>query len=253
MQKIALGIEYIGTNFHGWQKQKKDTRTVQLLIEQALSKIANHNIKVYCAGRTDAGVHAKEQVVHFQTSSIRPDSAWLIGANRYLAEDISIKWVQYVNDNFHARFSAIARRYKYYIYNNRIRSALNNYNSVWIARKLSLINMQQASKYLVGEYNFSAFRGSQCQAKSTTKTIEYLKVNKLDNIITIDIKANAFLHHMVRNIVGTLLKIGLKEQNPNWMQEVLLSCDRTKAGVTMPAKGLHFIKAYYPENEIIAQ
>ncbi len=251
MQKIALGIEYIGTNFHGWQKQGLNTRTVQLVVETALSKIANHNIKVYCAGRTDSGVHAKEQVVHFQTNSIRTNSAWLIGANRYLAEDVSIQWVQHVSDDFHARFSAVARRYKYYIYNSPTRSALHHQNSTWITRKLSITSMQQASKYLVGEHNFSAFRGSQCQAKSAIKTIKYLKINMLDNMIIIDIKSNAFLHHMVRNIVGTLLKTGLKEQNISWMQNVLLSCDRTRAGITMPAQGLHFIKAYYPENKLL--
>ena len=243
--KFIMGVEYIGTYFCGWQIQKSGIRTVQLVVEQALSKIANHNIRVFCSGRTDSGVHAKEQVIHFETTSVRDDKAWIIGGNRFLPYDVNFLWIKKVNNDFHARFHAIARRYNYKIYNSKTRSALKHNYFLWEPRELDITAMQKASTCLIGRYDFSSFRGINCQAKTPIKTIEFICISQENNIIIIDIKANAFLHHMVRNIVGTLLKIGYGSKQPEWMSEVLTAKDRTKAGMTAPAEGLYFIKAFY--------
>lgn len=244
---IAIGVEYVGTHFHGWQIQKEGTRTVQLEVEKALSKIANYPIRVFCSGRTDSGVHGVEQVIHFETSVERSEKAWVLGGNRFLPEDVNFLWAKVMGDDFHARFNAFARRYHYKIYNSPIRSALKHNLYLFEPRTLNIENMQQAANYLLGKHNFSSFRGINCQAKSPLKTIEFLNISKEKNIITIDIKANAFLHHMVRNIVGTLLKIGYGDKSVSWMNEVLQAEDRKQAGMTAPSCGLYFIKAFYNE------
>lgn len=246
--KIALGVEYMGSNFHGWQLQKSGIRTVQQQVEAALSSVANQAVRVFCSGRTDAGVHAVEQVIHFETTAQREDKAWLFGGNVNLPFDVNFTWAKCVDDDFHARFSAIARRYHYKIHNTKVRSAIIDKHSLWEPRTLDINAMQQASKYLLGEHDFSAFRGSLCQAKSPIKTIEFIHLSKDDDKILLDIKANAFLHHMARNIVGTLLKIGKGERPIEWMQEVLDSKDRKQAGATAPPQGLYFIKAFYRED-----
>lgn len=243
--KIALGVEYMGSNFHGWQLQKSDIRTVQQVVEVALSSVADQPVRVFCSGRTDAGVHAVEQVIHFETTAEREDKAWLLGGNVNLPSDVNFTWAKHVDNDFHARFSATARRYHYKIHNTRIRSAIIDKHSLWEPRVLDINAMQQASKYLLGEHDFSAFRGSLCQAKSPIKTIEFIRLNKDGDKILLDLKANAFLHHMVRNIVGTLLKIGKGERPIEWMQAVLNSKDRKQAGATAPSQGLYFIKAFY--------
>ncbi len=245
MMKLALGIEYIGTYFHGWQKQKNGIRTVQSVVEKALAKVANHSVRVFCAGRTDSGVHAQEQVIHFTCRYPRPNSAWLIGANCYLPKDVSIKWVRVVDANFHARFSAIAREYHYRIYNNPIRSASKEIYSLWQPRNLSLETIQQGAKYLIGTHDFSAFRSSACSAKFATKKIMHLRVEHDCKFLLFNIKADAFLHHMVRNIIGTLLRVGHGLENAAWVKKVLASKNRNIAGATAPAHGLHFVKAYY--------
>ncbi|SFV59496.1 tRNA pseudouridine synthase A [hydrothermal vent metagenome] len=242
---IALGVEYKGTNFHGWQIQKEGIRTVQAEVEKALSIIATHPVRVFCAGRTDAGVHAKEQVIHFDTQQVRPDTAWVLGANAYLPNDICFLWAKVVDNDFHARFSALAREYKYCIINNKIRPSIFNDLVLWEPRKLNIEKMQESLQYLLGEHDFSSFRSSLCQAKSPIKTIIKINLDIKNERITLNLKANAFLHHMVRNIVGTMLKIGREEKPIIWMKEVLEAKDRSKAGMTAPPNGLYFIKAFY--------
>ncbi|MDC9714733.1 MAG: tRNA pseudouridine(38-40) synthase TruA [Gammaproteobacteria bacterium] len=244
--KIALGVEYMGGDFHGWQLQKSGIRTVQQVVEQALSAVANHPVRVFCSGRTDAGVHAVEQVIHFETTANREDKAWLFGGNVNLPCDVNFVWAKRINEDFHARFSATARQYHYKIHNTKVRSAIIAKHSLWESKALDIIAMQQAGAVLLGEHDFSSFRGSLCQAKSPIKTIEFITISQQGDDILLDIKANAFLHHMVRNIVGTLLKIGKNERPVHWMQEVLNAKDRKKAGATAPPQGLYFIKAFYP-------
>ena len=243
--KIALGVEYLGTDFHGWQIQKSDLRTVQGVVEPALSKIANHPVRVFCSGRTDAGVHAQEQVIHFETQTSRTDGAWLFGGNANLPSDVNFKWAKEVNDDFHARFNAHARSYEYKIHHHPVRSSLKTGYYLWEPRSLNIDDMRKAAAFLLGEHDFSCFRGSMCQAKSPIKTIEYLQIDEIGDDLIIKVKANAFLHHMVRNLVGTLLKIGREEESPEWMLSVLNSKDRKQAGPTAEPQGLYFIKAYY--------
>ena len=243
--KIALGVEYLGTDFHGWQIQKSGLRTVQGVVEPALSNIANHPVRVFCSGRTDAGVHAQEQVIHFETETTRTDGAWLFGGNANLPSDVNFKWAKEVGDDFHARFNAHARSYEYKIHNHPVRSSLKAGYYLWEPRSLNIDEMKKAAAFLVGEHDFSCFRGSMCQAKSPIKTIEYLQIDAIDDDLIIKVKANAFLHHMVRNIVGTLLKIGREEEKPEWMLLVLDSKDRKEAGPTAEPQGLYFIKAHY--------
>ena len=243
--KIALGVEYLGTDFHGWQIQKSGLRTVQGVVEPALSKIANHPVRVFCSGRTDAGVHAQEQIIHFETQTTRTDAAWLFGGNANLPSDVNFKWAKEVNDDFHARFNAHARSYEYRIHHHPVRSSLKTGYYLWEPRSLNIHEMRKAAAFLVGEHDFSCFRGSMCQAKSPIKTIEYLQIDEIGDDLIIKVKANAFLHHMVRNLVGTLLKIGRGEKNPEWMLSVLDSKDRKEAGPTAEPQGLYFIKAHY--------
>jgi tRNA pseudouridine38-40 synthase len=243
--KIALGVEYLGTDFHGWQIQKSGLRTVQGVVEPALSKIANHPVRVFCSGRTDAGVHAQEQVIHFETQTTRTEGAWLFGGNANLPSDVNFKWAKEVNDDFHARFNAHARSYEYKIHHHPVRSSLKTGYYLWEPRSLNIDDMRKAAAFLLGEHDFSCFRGSMCQAKSPIKTIEYLQIDEIGDDLIIKVKANAFLHHMVRNLVGTLLKIGREEESPDWMLSVLNSKDRKQAGPTAEPQGLYFIKAHY--------
>ena len=245
--KVALGVEYFGKNFHGWQVQKSGLRTVQSVVESALAKVANHPVRVFCSGRTDSGVHAFEQVIHFETDTIRTDRAWLFGGNVNLPSDVNFKWVKFVSDDFHARFSAIARSYKYKIHHHPVRSSLKADYYLWAPRPLNVKDMKAAADMLIGEHDFSCFRGSLCQAKSPIKTVEYIQIDSIEDELILNIKANAFLHHMVRNIVGTLLKIGRGEKTVEWMSQVLISKDRKKAGPTAEPQGLYFMKAYYKE------
>ena len=245
--KVTLGVEYFGKNFHGWQVQKSGLRTVQSVVESALSQVANHPVRVFCSGRTDSGVHAVEQVIHFETDTIRTDRAWLFGGNVNLPSDVNFKWVKFVSDDFHARFSAIARSYKYKIHHHPVRSSLKADYYLWEPRPLNVKDMKAAADMLIGEHDFSCFRGSLCQAKSPIKTVECIQIVSIEDELILNIKANAFLHHMVRNIVGTLLKIGRGEKTVEWMSQVLISKDRKKAGPTAEPQGLYFMKAYYKE------
>ena len=243
--KIALGVEYLGTDFHGWQIQKSGLRTVQGVVEPALSKIANHPVRVFCSGRTDAGVHAQEQIIHFETQTTRTDGAWLFGGNANLPSDVNFKWAKEVKDDFHARFNAHARSYEYKIHHHPVRSSLKTGYYLWEPRSLNIDDMRKAAAFLVGEHDFSCFRGSMCQAKSPIKTIEYLQIDEIGDNLIIKVKANAFLHHMVRNLVGTLLKVGRGEESTEWILSVLDSKDRKEAGPTAEPQGLYFVKAHY--------
>lgn len=246
-QRIAACVSYNGQAYHGWQKLNNHLPTLQDFVERALSQVANHPVTTVCAGRTDAGVHALGQIIHFDAMSSRPIESWVFGTNRYLPADISIQWATPVDDSFHARFSAISRSYKYIIYNHVVRPAINNKGVSWYTRKLDESRMQEAAKYLIGEHDFNAYRTVHCQAKHAIRTIFHLDIKRQENLIIIDICANAFLHHMVRNIVGVLMKIGEGERKPIWAKEVLDSNDRKQGGVTAPPSGLYFSHVNYPK------
>jgi len=243
--RIALAVEYDGSPFCGWQYQDHSP-SVQATVEKALSRVANHPVRVICAGRTDTGVHATEQIIHFDTESQRDDHQWVLGANTHLPDSISILWAKQVSEDFHARFSATRRRYRYVILNRRIRHALLAHRTVWEYRPLDESRMAAAAKYLVGEHDFSSYRALACQAKSPVRTLYQLDVKRHEEIITLDLEANAFLHHMVRNIAGVLMSIGAGEQEPIWAKEVLEKQDRTLGGVTAPAGGLYLTGVDYP-------
>jgi len=243
--RIALGVEYDGSDFFGWQIQK-DGRSVQGCIESALSAVANHPVRVVCAGRTDTGVHALGQVVHFDTESSRPERAWTLGVNSELPQDVSVRWAQVVPDDFHARFSARTRSYSYLIFNSPVRSALLKSRMWWVRRRLDVEAMNDAAAVLVGKHDFSSFRAAGCQANTATRRVDRLAVHRLDDeIVQIEITANAFLHHMVRNIIGTLAVVGRGEKCSGWLSEVLMARDRCVSGVTAPPAGLYLVRVIY--------
>ncbi len=243
--KIAIGIEYDGSAYCGWQRQSHSP-SIQETLEKALSFVADKPIQLVCAGRTDSGVHACEQVAHFETEVERSHRSWLLGANCRLPRDVRILWVESIEDDFHARFSAIARSYRYIILNSRVPSALFYKKLCWEHRRLNDTIMHDAAQQLLGKHDFSAFRAAGCQAKSPVREIEYLDVSRSGDLLFIDIKANAFLHHMVRNIAGSLMSIGVGEQDRDWLKTVLQHGDRRQAAMTAPAIGLYFIRAFYP-------
>lgn len=244
--RVALGVEYDGTDFSGWQTQS-GARTVQYCLEAALTRVADHPIQVVCAGRTDAGVHGLGQVVHFDTDVQRAERSWVLGANANLPADITVRWALPVTDGFHARFGAIKRHYRYVILNRWVRPALGRNRMSWIHAPLDEIRMQAACVHLMGEHDFSSYRAVACQAKSPLRTIHNLGVARHGELVVIDISANAFLHHMVRNIAGVLIAIGTGEQDSDWTREVLEHRDRTLGGVTAPPQGLYFMAVEYPQ------
>ncbi|MBE0439242.1 MAG: tRNA pseudouridine(38-40) synthase TruA [Gammaproteobacteria bacterium] len=244
--RVALGVEYDGTQFSGWQVQPHQ-RTVQGCLEQAISIVANHAISTTAAGRTDSGVHAIQQVVHFDTDAQRAERNWILGINANLPEDINVTWAKPVDDEFSARFSASRRRYRYLIFNRVGRSAIHHNRMWWVFRPLDENKMQQAAQLLIGHHDFSAFRAQECQAKSPIKTLEKIQVTRHDDCIAVDVVGKSFLHHMVRNIVGVLVPIGEGKKPVSWAQSVLESRDRSQGGITSPPQGLFFVKADYPE------
>lgn len=245
--KLALGVEYNGSDFYGWQAQA-NLPTIQGTLEAALTQIADEPIKIFCAGRTDAGVHATGQVIHFETDVTRQLRAWTLGTNTHLPAAIAVRWAQAMEEeDFHARFSAIARRYRYIIYNHSLRPALLASRVTWYYHPLNIQPMQFAAQYLIGEQDFSSFRSAQCESTTPMRNIHEITVSRQGDYVTIEIQANAFLHHMVRNIVGVLLQIGSGWKDPDWMQEVLHSKDRRIAAETAPAQGLYLTKVTYPE------
>ena len=242
--RIALGIEYDGTPFQGWQSQPGG-RTVQDALEAALGAIAGAAVRIVCAGRTDTGVHARAQVVHFDTLAERPVSAWVKGVNGYLPPQIAVLWAAQVTDDFHARFSAQQRRYDYFLLNRPVRSALETSRMGWFHLRLDLEAMRAGARYLTGEHDFSAFRSSECQAKSPVRTISRLDVTQRGDVFQFTLEANAFLHHMVRNIVGTLVYIGKGKHAPGWAAELLATRIRTLAAPTFSACGLYLSRIDY--------
>ncbi|MFI8747710.1 tRNA pseudouridine(38-40) synthase TruA [Pseudomonas sp. NPDC077186] len=246
--RIALGLEYKGARYRGFQRQGGNVPSIQGSLETALSKVAGGaEVSILCAGRTDASVHASGQVVHFDTRVERSLHAWIMGANMNLPSDISVTWARVMPAHFHARFSAMARRYRYVIYNDPIRPAHLAEEVTWNHRPLDVRRMQEAALALVGTHDFSAFRAGRCQAKSPIKTVHHLQVIEHGRFIVLDIRANAFLHHMVRNIAGVLMAIGAGERPVDWTREVLERGERRTGGVTAHPYGLYLVQVEYPD------
>lgn len=244
--RIALGIEYDGSAYFGWQRQP-DAISVQACLEKALSRVADVPITVLCAGRTDTGVSATGQVVHFDTPVLRKDAAWTMGVNTHLPKNISVRWMSEVAEDFHARFSATARRYRYLIYNNRFRSAILQTGITHVHLPLDVEKMQRAGQALLGENDFTSFRASQCQSRTPWRYMLHLNVSRHGNYVVVDVKANAFLHHMVRNIVGSLIEVGCGAQPESWIAELLAAKDRNLAAATAKAEGLYLVSVDYPD------
>jgi len=245
--RIAVGIEYDGSQYRGWQRQQKGVDSIQEKVEAALSFVADQPVAVQCAGRTDAGVHATAQVAHFDTEAVRTEHAWVMGATTQLPSDICVRWARPVSDEFSARFSAFRRRYRYVIFNSPVRPALFINQLTWNYRPLDVDKMVESSRCLLGEQDFTSFRAVQCQAKTPMRNVTRLELFRRGNLIIMDIEANAFLHHMVRNIAGVLMAVGAGHRPVEWVQEVLGARDRTKGGVTAPPYGLYFVGVSYPE------
>ena len=245
--RIAAGIEYCGTRYLGWQKQDQGP-TVQDCVEEALSAIADHPIVVHCAGRTDTGVHALRQVVHFDTTAQREPHNWVFGANAQLPQDVGVLWARPVSGEFHARYSATGRTYRYVILNRKARPGLLSRFVTWECRELDAERMAAAAVALVGRHDFSAYRAAECQARSPEREVRVLRVEREGDYVTIHVEADAFLHHMVRNMAGVLMEIGMRRQPIEWAQAVLESRQRTSGGVTAPPDGLYLADVAYPRN-----
>lgn len=246
--RVAFCLSYNGFGYHGWQAQKSGLPTIQKYLQQAVSRVANQPIDLVCAGRTDRAVHAGFQVVHFDTTAQRTMRSWVFGCNANLPKDISVTWAGNVCRDFHARFSATSRRYHYLIYNHPVRPSSFSDQLTWCHYPLDERLMNEAAQCLVGEHDFSAFRAVGCQSRSPNRYLEFVRVKRFSNIIMIDIKGNAFLHHMVRNIAGVLMAIGSGKQSVDWCNIVLQSRDRTQADVTAPPGGLYLTHVEYPEH-----
>ena len=244
--RIALGIEYDGSQYYGWQRQSHAV-SIQQTVEEALSKVADQEIRIHTAGRTDTGVHATEQIIHFDSGADRENKAWVMGVNSYLPDSISILWAKVMDEEFHARFSAVSRRYRYVILNRSVRPALLSKRVTWVYKSLDESRMQTAARYLEGTHDFTSYRAISCQAKLPVRTVHQINVRKQNEFIFIDIHADGFLHHMVRNIAGVLISIGKGEHSDRWSQEVLECRDRTIGGVTANASGLYLVKVQYDD------
>ncbi len=244
MVRIALGLEYDGSRFCGWQTQP-DACAIQDTLEVALSQIAGERITVASAGRTDTGVHALAQVVHFDTAAQRPDTAWVRGVNALLPASVAIRWACEVAPTFHARFSAKSRSYRYLLLNRPTRPGLAAGKVGWFHVPLDIERMQQAANYLIGEHDFSAFRAAACQAKTPIRTLTELRIQQQNDCFILDLRANAFLHHMVRNIVGALVYVGKGKYAPEWVAEVLSGRDRKFAAPTFAPDGLYLSRVEY--------
>ncbi|MEI8297603.1 MAG: tRNA pseudouridine(38-40) synthase TruA [Pseudomonadota bacterium] len=244
--RFAAGIEYAGTAYAGWQRQNS-APSVQAEVERALGFVADHPVKVVCAGRTDTGVHALGQVIHFETDAVRPLRGWLFGANTNLPQDVALRWIVPVAEDFSARYWALARTYRYVILNAPTRAPLLS-NRVCLWRSpLDAARMHAALQPLVGQHDYSAFRASECQSKSPVRRLERIGVQRHGDFLLLSVTANAFLHHMVRNIAGSALAVGEGARPVGWIAEVLAGRDRAVAGITAPAGGLYFAKVRYPE------
>jgi len=244
--RVALGIEYDGSAFAGWQWQDGQ-RNVQACVQEAVGKVAASPVTLLCAGRTDAGVHALEQVVHFDTQAARSPRSWVMGVNANLPEDVRVLWAREVPPDFHARYSAIARFYRYVILNRPMKSALYRQQVTWCFYPLDEARMQQAANHLIGHHDFSSFRAQGCQSKSPERMMHFIQVRREEERVVIELSANAFLHHMVRNIAGVLIEIGTGRRDPGWAKELLELRDRKQGGVTAPSDGLYLGGVYYPD------
>jgi tRNA pseudouridine38-40 synthase len=245
VQRWAAAVEYLGTAYSGWQTQR-DRPSVQAEVERALGAVAAQPLSVQAAGRTDAGVHAQGQVVHFESSAARSPYAWLLGANSNLPADISLRWIQPVPADFDARHSAHSRRYRYVVHNHRARSALLAGRATWMIRELDAAAMHRAAQALIGEHDFSAYRAAECQSPTPMRNVQSIAVWRQAEFVVLDVQANAFLHHMVRNIMGVLFEIGQGRQPEEWAGQVLEQRDRKRGGMTAPGDGLYFIGPVYP-------
>ncbi len=244
--RVALGLEYNGGAYCGWQTQPAGC-SVQDHLERALATIHGAPVQTITAGRTDAGVHALAQVAHFETIHERPDHAWVMGANSHLPSGIAVLWARNVPETFHARFSALERRYRYVLFNGPVRPALLSGKVGWVHGRLDLAAMAEASGHLLGEHDFSAFRAAECQAKSPVRELRSARVTPLGDYVILDFQANAFLHHQVRNMVGALVWVGLGRRPADWVADVLSSRDRSRAAATFAAEGLYLAGVQYDE------
>ncbi|MGQ9424715.1 tRNA pseudouridine(38-40) synthase TruA [Gilvimarinus sp. F26214L] len=247
MRRVCLCVEYNGAQFHGFQAQKFAVDTVQKSLQAALSSVADEPITLVCAGRTDAGVHASSQIVHFDTLAERPLKAWSLGVNARLPQGVSVRWAREIGPEFHARFSAVARSYRYIVYNSPTRPALMRDQVTWQKRPMNFERMVEAARCLVGEHDFSSFRASQCQARSPVRHLQRLRFARTRELMVVELRANAFLHHMVRNIMGVLMTVACGDKPAEWVAQVLEARDRTQGGVTAPAAGLYLVRVEYPE------
>lgn len=250
---LALGVEYKGIAYSGFQRQNH-TIGVQNKLEEALSIVANEQIETFCAGRTDAKVHASGQVISFTTNAQRPVHAWMLGTNAHLPDDIAITWAKEVDENFHARFSALARRYRYIIHNAKPRMGIcSGLITRFHAAKLDETLMHEAAQILIGEHDFSSFRGINCQSHTPMRNVHFINVSRIGDYVIVDIEANAFLLHMVRNIVGALFDIGIKKHDKAWLKEVLNAKDRKFCSPTAPPDGLYLVDVTYPKEYDLPQ
>lgn len=246
MPRYAIGIEYCGTRFKGWQTQQAGVRSIQETVEQVLSNIADAPLMVHGAGRTDAGVHATNMVAHFDTDAIRPERGWLMGANSQLPKDIALQWICQVSDDFHARFKACARRYRYVIYHAPQRPASLFGQVTHAYYPLDVAQMMLAAQQFEGTHNFESFRAKACQSNQPIRHVSHCRLMQQGKFLILDIQADGFLQHMVRNIVGCLLEIGQGQYAIEKIAEIFAAEDRRAAGITAPPHGLYFINAYYP-------
>ncbi len=246
MNRIAAVVEYDGSVFCGWQRQRH-CDSVQRHVEGALSSVAAENISVVCAGRTDTGVHGTNQVIHFDTVAERKPRNWILGANANLPDTVRLHWARQMPPSFHARFSATARTYRYIIANGAYRPALFNKGLSWERRPLCAERMQTGAACLPGEQDFSSFRAAGCQSNTPYRNIHYVEVWRSGDLVVVEIRANAFLHHMVRNIAGALIAVGCGAREPQWIKELLIARDRTMGAVTAPANGLYLVAVDYPD------
>lgn len=242
--RYALGLSYDGYHFCGWQSQP-NRRGVQDALESAIASVAQHDVRVHAAGRTDTGVHAVGQVVHFDTNAVRPLSAWVRGVNAHLPETVRVEWVREVDEDFHARFSAFSRSYQYLLYNTPVASALMATKAGWFHLPLDFAAMQEAASYLIGEHDFSAFRASECQAKSPVRNLTQADIKIAGKYFIFEFSANAFLQHQVRNMIGTLVYVGKGAHPPSYVKELLQKRDRTLSPPTFSPSGLYLTKVGY--------
>ena len=250
--RLALGVSYRGVGYHGWQSQP-DGNTIQDKLEAALSRFADRPVRTMCAGRTDAGVHGLNQVVHLDTEIDREPFSWLRGTNRFLPDDIALQWCQPMPGDFHARNSALGRRYAYLLLESPVRPAVEHGAAGWVFRPLDDAAMQAAADLLIGEHDFSAFRSAECQAASPVKTLRAIAIHRRGAYWRFDFDASAFLHHMVRNIMGCVIAVGNGSRSADWLAQVLAGRERSLAAPTFPADGLYFVGPYYDARLAVPQ